>query len=346
MSASIEFADRQVGGDAPPYIIAEVGVNHDGSLDRAIELVRAASSAGVDGVKFQWFSAEQLVIEGAGTAEYQKATTSSDQRSMLARLELGREEMARLVEVAHQEQLHALVTVFCESLVEEAAELEWDAWKCASPDLVHRPLLDRLAADGRPLILSTGAAAMSEVVRANHWLQDSPVAFLQCVSAYPTPEPEAALGGIEALSVETGRPCGYSDHTGEETTGGLAVAAGAVILEKHFTHDREAPGPDHAASLEVDGLARYVEFAHRAHRAVGPRGSKHLQDRERDVREVARQSLRAARALAEGTVLCEGDLVAKRPAGGLEPWRLEELLGRRLIRSLSFEEALNHGDVE
>ncbi|MCH2160475.1 MAG: N-acetylneuraminate synthase family protein [Phycisphaerales bacterium] len=345
MSPSILVNDRRIGFEEPPYVIAEVGVNHDGSMDRAIDLVHAAAAAGADAVKFQWFSAERLVVPGAATAEYQKSATSGDQRTMLAELELGCREMSRLVDVAHAAGIHALVTVFCESLVDEAAQLGWDAWKCASPDLVHRPLLDRLAADGRPLLLSTGAATLEEVERTNHWLHESAVAFLQCVSAYPVPESEAGLGGIEALCLATGRPCGYSDHTSQETTGGLAVAAGALILEKHVTHDRAADGPDHAASMEPEGFARYVEFAHRAHAAIGCRGGKSPREVEAEVRAVARQSLRASRPLPEGTVLSEGDLVAMRPAEGLEPWRLEELMGRTLNRSLDAEEAITREDV-
>jgi sialic acid synthase SpsE len=195
------------------------------------------------------------------------------------------------------------------------------------------------------MILSTGASTLEEVHRAHSWLQGTPIGFLQCLSAYPAAEAEASLAGIEVLTRETGCPCGYSDHTVEETTGGLAVAAGATILEKHFTYSRDARGPDHAASLEPESLARYIEFAHRAHRAVGPRGEKEPQMSELNVSAVARQSLRAARPLAAGKVLQADDFLIKRPADGLEPWKIDFVVGRTLERSVEYEEAITSEDL-
>jgi sialic acid synthase SpsE len=263
---------------------------------------------------------------------------------MLRALELGADDLARCVEAAHRRDLAAIVTVFSTELIPQAAGLDWDAWKTASPDLVHRPLLERLAVDGRPMLVSTGAAELDEIRRTNDWLAGTPVAFLHCVSAYPTPEPEAALAGITAVAGATGRPTGYSDHTAEVTTGGLAVASGAVLLEKHLTWNRSAPGPDHAASIEPDGFAEYVAFVRRAHLALGMAG-KRVGSIEHDVRRVARQSIRAARDLIAGEVIGREDLVVKRPGDGLEPWRLDEIVGRRLVRNLSVDAAIGEEDL-
>lgn len=346
---SVRPAELRVGGRivAPgesPFVIAEIGVNHDGSRERAIELVHAAATAGVDAVKFQWFDASLLVGDPSATAGYQRDAGVTDQRSMLAALQLDRNDLEKVVDVAHESGLAALVTVFSTELVEEARTLDWDGWKTASPDLVHRPLLDALAADGRPMFVSTGAADLAEVRRADVWLRESSLAFLHCVSAYPTPEEGAELGGIRVVADATGRPCGYSDHTAEETTGGLAIAAGACILEKHLTWSTDASGPDHATSVDVRGLARYVDFVRRSHAALG-KGTKSVSDREQDVRAVARQSIRAGRGLAVGHRIQVGDLVVKRPGDGIEPWRLPELVGRRLLRTIEEDQAIREVDV-
>lgn len=343
--SSLRIGGRRVAADEPPFVVAEIGVNHDGSVERAIELVHAASEAGVDAVKMQWFEAERLVGDPGSVAAYQRQSGVEDQKQMLAGLELSPHEMARVVEAAQQLGLASMVTVFSTELVSSAGELEWDAWKTASPDLVHRPLLEAMAADGRPMLVSTGASDLPEIVRTNGWLSESQVGFLHCVSSYPTPEDSAALSGIPAIAAATGRPCGYSDHTAETTTGGLAVAAGACILEKHLTWSREADGPDHPASMEPEGLRAYVDFVRRAHAALG-RVGKSVGDLERDVREVARQSVRAAVDLPEGVVLSRSDLVVKRPGDGLEPWRLAEIVGRRLTRGVAADRAIRMEDLE
>jgi len=342
--AGVRVGSRPIDAEGPTYVIAEIGVNHDGCLDRALELVGAAADAGADAVKFQWFEAERLVGDPDAIADYQRRANVANQHEMLRRLELDREAMARLVEETHRRGLHAMVTVFSEALIPIAAEIPWDAWKTASPDLVHRPLLDRLAADGRPMFVSTGASDLAEVMRAHDWLGDASAVFLHCVSAYPTPESAAGLGAIGSIAGVTGRPAGYSDHTGELTTGGLAVAAGAVVLEKHLTWNRDAEGPDHAASLDPAGFAGYVDFVRRARSAIGD-GMKRPDPIESDVRRVARQSLRAARSLPSGTRLSATDIAVKRPGDGIEPWRFEEIVGRELRVALEPDAPINEGDL-
>ena len=341
----LHIGDRRVSIEDPPFIIAEIGVNHDGSVERAIDLVHAAANAGADAVKMQWFEAKRLVGERGSVAAYQRRSGFRDQAKMLSDLELSAGEMAKVVEAAQQAGIASMVTVFSTELVDAARALDWDAWKTASPDLVHRPLLEALAEDGRPMLVSTGASELDEVVRARDWLSGSETGFLHCVSAYPTPQGAAALSGIQAIAAATGRPCGYSDHTAETTTGGLAVAAGACILEKHLTWSREAEGPDHVASMEPEGLGSYVDFVRRAHGAMGEDG-KSIGDLERDVRRVARQSLRAAVDLPKGAILSSGDLVVKRPGDGLEPWRLPEIVGRRVLRVIPADQAIRIEDLE
>jgi N,N'-diacetyllegionaminate synthase len=348
----MRIADREIGPGGGVYVIAELGVNHDGSVERALELTDAAADAGADAVKLQFFRADLLLSRAARLAAYQRSAGEADPVEMLRRLELPIEGMARVVERAHARRLHAIATVFSVDLVPEADALAWDAYKVASPDIIHRPLLEAMMATGRAMIVSTGASEFAEVERAVQWLRPARgrLALLQCVSAYPTPEDQAALPGILALR-EFGVPVGYSDHTRRVETAALAVRAGAEVLEKHLTHSCSARGPDHAASLEPDAFGRYVLLARRAHAergadppAIGP-GFAGCLPIEDEVRRVSRQSLTAARDLAAGHVLRHDDVTIKRPGTGIEPWRLDDVLGRRLARSVEADMPIADGDL-
>ena len=342
----MRIRSRHIGHSLPPYIIAELGVNHDGSVDRALALVDAAADAGADAVKLQHFRADLLMSRRSTLATYQRAAGERDPVSMLERLELGLPAMAQVIERARARSVDAIVTVFSVELVAPANELDWDAFKTASPDIINRPLIDALAATGRPLIVSTGAANATEVSRAMGWL--APIfpraAALQCVSSYPAPPAHASLAGIGALRDLCPIPIGYSDHTPLTETGALAVAAGACILEKHLTYDRTAHGPDHAASLDPAQLARYVELARLAHTMMGP-AEKRVLPVEENVREISRQSIVSTRDLAPGHRVARDDLTVKRPGTGIEPWRLAEIVGMKTTRPIKADVPLSAGDV-
>lgn len=337
---------REIERGGEPFVIAEIGVNHDGSVERALELVDGAAWAGADAVKVQMFRAAALVSGASGLAGYQRERGERDPRAMLERLELDAAALRAVRERAHRAGVAAIATVFSEELVGEAERIGFDAYKTASPDIVNRPLLDALWATGRPLIASTGAAETAEVERAVGWLGggEGRLCLMQCVSAYPTPVEAAALGGISALERATGLPVGYSDHTGALDAGALAVAAGACALEKHLTWSVRAAGPDHAASQEPEGLREYVRLARRARSMVGAR-EKRLVDIEADVRRESRQSVVAARAMRAGEVVGREDLTIKRPGTGIEPWRLGEVIGRRLARDVEADRPLVDGDL-
>lgn len=361
---TMRLGDRVLAPERPPVVIAELGVNHDGSVHRAIELVEAAADAGADAIKLQYFKADLLLSRAARLASYQRDAGERDPAAMLCRLELDPDAMALLVARAHALGLLAIVTVFSEPLVAGAAALAFDAFKVASPDIIHRPLIDALARTGRPMILSTGAANADEVARADRWLAHADdVAFLQCVSSYPVPDAGAALGGIDALRTIVDRPVGLSDHTTSVQTGALAVLLGARILEKHLTWSCSAPGPDHAASLDPTDLARYVTLARRAHRdpavadelgldracpwadrRVGPR-TKAVLPIEAEVRLAARQSITAVRDLPAGAVLTRDDLTIKRPGTGLEPWRLDGVVGAATARAIPRDTPITADDL-
>lgn len=257
----MKIGNRHIGLDQPPYIIAEIGVNHDGEVERALSLTDAAADAGADAVKLQFFETDRLMSKAAKLAAYQKNAGETDPIAMLRRLELNIDEMARVVDRAHERGIHAIVTVFSTELVEVAETLAWDAYKTASPDIVNKPLLEALAKTGKPMIVSTGASTLDEVVRAVGWLDEARdrLAVLQCVSCYPAPE--KGFGGIRAIADATNLPTGYSDHTKSHKTGRIAVSFGACVLEKHITDDRQRAGPDHAASLLDAQFAEYIELS-------------------------------------------------------------------------------------
>lgn len=345
----MKIGDRAIASGHEPYVIAEIGVNHDGSPQRALELTRAAASAGASAVKLQLFQADLLMSRAATLAVYQAKAGESDPLAMLRRLELPIGSMGAVVDRAHALGIDAIVTVFSPDLVDAAESLDWDAHKTASPDLVNRPLLDALLRTNRPLIVSTGAATMDEVLRTAEWIEEAGAhgrtALLQCVSAYPADDDGAAIGGVDALARATGLPIGYSDHTVSLDTGALAVAAGACVLEKHLTYSRVASGPDHGASLEPAQFAEYVRLANRAARMVGQR-MKALGEAERDVRRVSRQSIVCRRPISKGETIEREHLTVKRPGTGIEPWRIDEIVGRAASRDIPADMPLQPADIE
>lgn len=340
----MNIGDRPITPEHPPYVIAEIGVNHDGAVDRGIALIEAAQAAGADAIKLQMFQARRLLSSAAMLARYQADAGAGDAAALLQSLELDTDALRTLVEHARACGMDPIVTVFSVELVPDAESLDVAAYKIASPDLINRPLLEALAATGRSLLVSTGAATLAEVAETTRWLGARPHLLMQCVSAYPTRDDDAAIGGLRALCRVSPRALGYSDHTTAVDTGALAVAAGACVLEKHLTYNRRASGPDHAASLDPEQFTEYVRLAHRAWRMFGP-AEKRVLEVEEDVRLVSRQSLTTTRDLSAGHVLSRDDLTIKRPGIGLPPAMLREIVGRPTRRAIAADMPLVEGDV-
>lgn len=345
---TIEVGGVCVGDGERPFVIAELGVNHDGDVARALSLVDAAADAGADAIKTQCFRADLLMSGASALAKYQADAGERDPREMLRRLELDDGAMRAVIGRARSRGVLAIVTVFSLELVESASAMGWDAYKFASPDIIHRPLIERIARLGKPMLLSTGAASLDEVDRAYGWASEfgaaARCAFLQCVSSYPARDEDASLGGIGALRDAIGCPVGYSDHTPGVDTGALAVCAGASILEKHLTYDRGAKGPDHAASLDPAQFGEYVRLARRAGSMLGAR-EKRVLPSEEDVRRVSRQSVVSTRALREGERLERDMVTVKRPGTGVPPFELDGLIGRTIARDVSPDTPLTPGDL-
>jgi len=311
-------------------IIAEAGVNHGGSLGRAISMIWAARDAGADAIKFQAFSTDALAGRHAPTADYQRRQTAhTDQRAMLRALELSRDDFRILKTEADVLDIEFLASPFDARQAAMLADLGVRRLKIASPELTDAPLLRAAARTRLPLVVSTGAAAENEIEQALAIIRDagdSPVTLLACVTRYPTPWHAANLRRMATLRERFGLPVGYSDHTVGIEAAPLAVAAGATVIEKHFTLDRHLPGPDHAASVEPAELAALVRAVRRAERALGD-GRLVPDEAERRVARTARKSVVAAVRIARGTRLTRRMLAIRRPGTGLSPTQVTRVVG-------------------
>jgi N-acetylneuraminate synthase/N,N'-diacetyllegionaminate synthase len=327
------------------WIVAELGVNHDGDPQRARALIDAAAAAGADAVKLQYFRPDRLLSKEARLAAYQKGV-AMDPYELLAARQLTWDAMRTLRGAARQAGLAFIVTPFSLEDVAEVAPLELDAVKIASPDAVNTLLLDAAVSLVAPMLISTGACTLDEVKPAATLLQRHVPggALPQCVSSYPAPMDHAALGGIGALHAHFGLPVGYSDHTSSTETAGFAVAAGACVLEKHLTYDRGAPGPDHAASLDPSQFKQYAEQAREAAAILGPLHKAPL-DIENEVARVSRQSVCAARNLAADHVIEASDLTLKRPGTGIPARALEDVISKTLTRSIEANTLMQWHDL-
>lgn len=323
----------------PTIIIAEAGVNHNGSMEMALKLIDAAADAGADWVKFQTFRADALVTAEAKTAAYQKRTTGGDtQFEMLKKLELSADDFRTLAAHAKSRKIGFLSTPFDLESAALLEEIGMTAVKIPSGELTNLPFIRALSRIDLPFVLSTGMATLGEVEAALQTLEDgglSPerVTILHCTTEYPAPAEEINLKAMNALGAAFPEcPVGYSDHSEGHDITVAAVALGATMIEKHFTLDRSLPGPDHKASLEPDELAAMVKAIRRVEAALGD-GRKRPTVSEVPNRLVARKSIVAARAIEAGEALSDENLAVKRPGDGIPPSRWDEMLGKAAARA-------------
>ncbi|UED75575.1 N-acetylneuraminate synthase [Brevibacillus sp. DP1.3A] len=352
------------------YIIAEAGVNHNGSLELAVELVNVASAAGADAVKFQTFRAENLVSKSARKADYQRINTgnSESQFEMLKKLELSHQEHQVLVQHCLAKKIQFLSTPFdhvsSEFLIKE---LDVPVIKISSGDLTNAPLLLHVAQSGKPIILSTGMSTLGEIESAlsvlaygytssvapgsisefdlayfteqgQQMLQKN-VTLLHCTTEYPTPFCDVNLKAMDTLKNAFHLRVGLSDHTNGISVAIAAAARGASVIEKHFTLDKEFPGPDHKASLNPTELCALVKSIREVEDALGS-VTKIPTSSERKNKEVAQKSLVAARNITAGEIFTVENLTVKRPAGGISPMQYWSWLGKKAVRSYQEDEMI------
>ncbi len=348
--ARFEIAGRGVGHEAPCFVIAEAGVNHNGDLARARELVDVAADAGADAVKFQTFRSDQVVAPSAAKARYQAETTGDDgsQLSMIRGLELDYEAFDELREHSSARGIIFLSTPFDHDSVRYLSEAKVPAFKVGSGDINNVPILRDIAGRGRPVILSTGMSTLAEVDEAVAVVEAAgcdDIAILHCVSSYPTAPEEVNLKAMATMRQAFGRPVGFSDHTIGIDITLAAVAMGAALIEKHFTLDKSLPGPDHRASLEPEELARMMTGIRAVESALG-NGRKIPAASEADCRAVARRSLFVLEDVAPGDVIEPGKVIALRPGGGIPPREADAVCGRRAARAIKGGEMLQWQDLE
>ncbi len=330
---SIFIAGRAIGPGHPTFIIAEAGVNHNGQTALALQLIDAAAAAGADAVKFQTFKAEKLVTKSAKMADYQVQNIGSEssQLEMLRKLELQYADHAMLKSYAEQQGLVFMSTPFDQDGIDFLRELGVAAFKAGSGDLTNLPYLEKMARQGLPMIISTGMAVMEECVEAVASIRNAgnpDLIVLHCTTNYPCPEPEVNLLAMRTMAETLGCMVGYSDHTDGVLVPQLAVAAGAHVIEKHFTLDRNMDGPDHKASLEPHELQEMVRMIRQVETIMG-HGEKIPNASEAKIKEAARKSIVAGQSIAAGTVILAEMLDIKRPGTGISPKKMQNLVGKR-----------------
>lgn len=326
------------------FVIAEAGVNHNGDIEIAKQLIDAASEAGADAVKFQTFQADSLVCRTAKKAEYQLETTdrTETQYDMLKKLELTPQMHRELIEHCSKKNIMFLSTPFDLESIKLLSELGMQIYKIPSGEITNLPYLREIAKQQKKIILSTGMSSMDEVKAAVNVLKNNgteELTLLHCNTQYPTPISDVNLLAMVKMREETGLPVGYSDHTQGIEVPIAAAALGAEVIEKHFTLDRKMEGPDHKASLEPRELMQMVVGIRKIESALG---SKIKQVSESEMTNVAivRKSIVAAANIKRGEKYTEKNITTKRPATGISPMLWDEIIGKTADRDYKVDEII------
>ena len=325
------------------YIIAEAGVNHNGSFELACKLVDAAKASGVDCIKFQTFKSKNLVSRNAQKADYQKTTTGDgSQVDMLKKLELSYDEFVALKEYCDKVGITFLSTPFDFESIDFLNSIDMPFWKIPSGEVTNLPYLLALAKTEKPVVMSTGMCEMDEIEAAIKVLRENgatDIKLLHCNTEYPTPFEDVNLRAMQTIRDAFGLEVGYSDHTKGIEVSVAAVALGATVIEKHFTLDRNMEGPDHKASLEPDELAAMVSSIRHIEQALG-NGEKTPSPSEKKNLVIARKSIVAKKTIKAGEELTEENITVKRPGNGISPMRWFDVIGTMAVRDFEEDELI------
>ncbi|HEV7860365.1 MAG TPA: N-acetylneuraminate synthase [Pyrinomonadaceae bacterium] len=331
MTSKIQIGERMIGDGEPVLIIAEAGVNHNGQLEKALELVSVARAAGADAVKFQLYRPEEQVSQAARTAGYQREQTGADHMLEMARsYELPWEAHHAIAARCREAGIAYMSSCFDREAVDFLVQLGGECIKVGSGEITNYPLLAHMSATGLPILLSTGMSTLSDVAGAVEHIHASgpgSLALFQCVSNYPADPATVNLRAMLTMRQAFNVPVGFSDHTHGSAVAVAAVALGACMVEKHFTLDKSLPGPDHAMSLDPSELRAYVKAIRTAESALGD-GIKRPVESELETLRAARRSLVSARIIHAGESLDESNVTLKRPATGIDPRLWQTVRGR------------------
>lgn len=335
----------------PTLIIAEAGVNHNGNISLAKELVMAAAEAGADYVKFQTFKAEKIVSKKAQQASYQikNAGDSGGQFEMLKKLELDLDSHHLLMEEAEKNGIKFLSTAFDLESIEMLDKLDLGLWKIPSGEITNLPYLESIGKRTAPIVMSTGMSNLEEIEDALNILyaagaNKDQITVLHCNTEYPTPMKDVNLRAMSTIAGKFDIAVGYSDHTLGIEVPVAAVALGAICIEKHFTLSRTMPGPDHKASLEPKELNEMVAMIRNIEQALGSDEKVPSPSEEKNI-SIARKSVHLSKNLEEGKVLEASDLIMLRPGDGISPMKLDELIGKKINKSLLAGHKLSLSDL-
>lgn len=350
MVTEFQIAGRTIGANQPCFIIAEAGVNHNGDLKLAHQLIDVAMKSGADAIKFQTFKAERLATTAAPKAAYQLAATDADESEfeMLHRLELDADAHRALIAHCQEKHMLFLSTPFDEMSADLLETLGVPAFKTPSGEITNLPYLAHLAHKGKPMIVSTGMAFLGEVETAVRTIEEAgnhKFALLQCVSNYPANPADINLRAMQTMWQAFNVPVGYSDHSLGIEVALAAVALGACIVEKHFTLNRNLPGPDHQSSAEPTELTALVRGIRIVEAALG-NGRKQPAASEANTAAVARKSLHIREDLPSGHSLAFCDVLALRPGTGISPANLDKVIGRKLNKSMRSGTILKEEDLD
>lgn len=326
------------------YIIAEAGVNHNGEINLAKKMIYEAKKAGADAVKFQTFVAKNLVSRYAPKADYQKKTTdiSESQQDMLKNLELSFKEFRFLLEYAKELKIDFLSTAFDEESLAFLKSIDMPYWKIPSGEITNLPYLMEIQQTKKPIILSTGMSTMEEIEMALKVFKDyerNKIVLLHCNTEYPTPFCDVNLNAMNTLKKKFKVKVGYSDHTNGIEVPIAAVALGAVVIEKHFTLDKNMIGPDHKASLEPDELTSMVSAIRNIESSLG-NGFKCPSSSEKKNISIARKSIVAKKEIKKGEIFTIENLTVKRPGDGISPMEWFHVIGEKAIKDFNVDEKI------
>jgi N,N'-diacetyllegionaminate synthase len=326
------------------YIIAEAGVNHNGSMELAKKMVDSAKDAGADCIKFQTFVAKNMTTKNAGKADYQKQQTDSDenQLEMLKKLELSFGEFVELNEYCKSKGIEFLSTGFDFDSIDFLNKIDMGKWKIPSGEITNLPYLIKIAKLNKPVILSTGMSTMEDIRLALNVLKKNgseEITVLHCTTEYPTPFKDVNLAAMITINNEFGVPFGYSDHTKGIEISVAAVAMGATVIEKHFTLDRNMEGPDHKASLEPSELKDMIIAIRNVEIAIGSSEKKPAKSEEKNL-VIVRKSIIANCDIKKGEIFTEENLTVKRPGNGISPMKWFDVIGKSAVRDFEEDELI------
>jgi len=340
----IQTSDINIGKNTPAFIIAEAGVNHNGSIEKAKKLIDAAVEAGVDAVKFQTFNTDKLVTKNAPKANYQNETTDKDesQYNMLKKLELSKKDHDILLEYCSEKNIKFMSTPFSFDTVDLLEEIGIDIYKIGSSDTNNLPLLKYIATQNKPIILSTGMSNLTEVSEAVDTIKktgNNNLVLLHCVSNYPADYENVNLKVMNTMKKAFNLIVGYSDHTLGIEVPIAAVAMGAKVIEKHFTLDKNMEGPDHKASLNPEELEQMVNSIRNIEKSLGA-STKKPTINEIDNKNKVRKSLVINKKMNKNEIIKKENIEIKRPGTGIEPKFLDIINGMKLIRDVKEDQIL------